>query len=77
MLNSSESNNEADTSFLPHDYLARKADRRTDVVCLSLFTVVLFGVVSAFFVTNRQWSSRSSNAKCSKSKRHKCSPKRS
>ncbi len=57
MLHSSQSNNEADTSFLPHDYLARKADRRTDIVCLSLFTVVLFGVVSAFFVTNRQWSS--------------------
>lgn len=53
---SSQSNDGADTSFLPHDYLVRKADRRTDILSLSLFAIVLFGVVGAFFVTNRQWS---------------------
>lgn len=45
------------TSFLPSDYLARKAERRTNLVYLTLFTIVIFGVVGAFFVTNRQWSS--------------------
>ncbi|MBC7835563.1 MAG: hypothetical protein H7Y88_10765 [Phycisphaerales bacterium] len=43
-------------SFLPEDYLRRKKERRTNFISLFLFTVVMFGVVAAFFVTNRQWT---------------------
>jgi Tfp pilus assembly protein PilN len=42
-------------SFLPQDYVARKNEMRANLFCLSLFGVVMFGVVAAFFVTNRQW----------------------
>jgi Tfp pilus assembly protein PilN len=42
-------------SFLPEDYVARKVELRANLLCLSLFGVVMFGVVAAFFVTNRQW----------------------
>ncbi len=42
-------------SFLPEDYLARKAERRTNIFAVTMFTVVMFGVIGAFFVTNRQW----------------------
>lgn len=42
-------------SFLPQDYVARKAELRANLLCLGLFGVVMFGVVGAFFVTNRQW----------------------
>ena len=42
------------TSFLPEDYLTQKAERRTNVVCLALFAVVMIAVIGAFFVTNRQ-----------------------
>jgi Tfp pilus assembly protein PilN len=45
-----------DTSFLPEDYLARKAERRTSLICLVLFVVVMAAVVGAFFVTNQQWT---------------------
>lgn len=44
-----------DTSFLPDDYLAKQAERRTSLICLGLFLVVMAGVVGAFLVTNRQW----------------------
>lgn len=44
------------TSFLPDDYIAKKAERRTNLFALTLFTIVIFGVVGAFFVTNRQWA---------------------
>jgi Tfp pilus assembly protein PilN len=43
------------SSFLPQDYVARKAEMRANLICLSLFGVVMFCVVAAFFVTNRQW----------------------
>lgn len=43
-------------SFLPEDYLERKAERRTNIVSVTLFSVVLFAIVAAFFVTNQQWS---------------------
>lgn len=43
-------------SFLPEDYLQRKEEARANFVNLLLFLVVLFGVVGAFFVTNRQWN---------------------
>lgn len=45
-----------DASFLPEDYLAQKAERRTNVLSLTLFVVVMGGVFGAFLVTNTQWS---------------------
>ncbi len=42
------------TSFLPEDYLARKVARRTNFICLSLFAVVMVGVLAAWFVTDQQ-----------------------
>lgn len=47
---------DAGTSFLPADYLQRKAESRANIVCLALFGVVLFGVVGAFLVTHRSWN---------------------
>lgn len=41
--------------FLPEDYVNRKAEARANFLSLGLFGVVMFGVVGAFFVTNRQW----------------------
>jgi Tfp pilus assembly protein PilN len=40
-------------SFLPEDYLAQKAERRTNMISLTLFGVVMVSVIGAFFVTNR------------------------
>lgn len=48
---------EGNTSFLPDDYILHRAERRTNLFALTLFSIVIFGVVGAFFVTNRQWSS--------------------
>ncbi|MCZ6835285.1 MAG: hypothetical protein O7G85_05870 [Planctomycetota bacterium] len=45
------------SSFLPEDYLAKKAERRTNIISLTLFVVVIFAVIGAFLVTNRQWKS--------------------
>lgn len=45
------------SSFLPEDYLAQKAERRTNVVSLILFAIVMFAVFLAFMVTNRTWTS--------------------
>lgn len=44
------------TSFLPDDYLAQKAERRTNIISLTLFGIVMIAVIGAFFVTNRQAS---------------------
>lgn len=44
------------TSFLPEDYLARRAERRTNLISLVLFAVVMLGVILAFAVTNQKWS---------------------
>ncbi len=41
-------------SFLPEDYLARKLARRSNIVCVTLFAVVLTGVLGAYFVKLRQ-----------------------
>lgn len=41
-------------SFLPDDYLVQKAERRTNIISLTLFGVVMIAVIGAFFVTNRQ-----------------------
>ncbi len=43
-------------SFLPEDYLAQRAERRSSLLSLTLFIVVMTAVVGAFLVTNRQWA---------------------
>lgn len=45
-----------DSSFLPEDYLARKAELRTNTLSLALFIVVSLGVLGAFFWTNQRWN---------------------
>lgn len=42
------------SSFLPEDYLRRKAEKRAIIISLALFFIVTMGVVGAFFVTYRQ-----------------------
>lgn len=44
-------------SFLPEDYIRRKAERRSILIALGLFCIVVFGVIAAAFVTNRQRAS--------------------
>jgi len=43
--------------FLPEDYLEKKAQRRTNIVCLFLFLLVVAGVGGAFLFTERQQGS--------------------
>lgn len=43
-------------SFLPEDYVSRQHDRRTNIIGLTLFFIVITGVLGAFFVTNQRWS---------------------
>ena len=43
-------------TFLPEDYVTKQAERRTNVICVILFLVVMTAVFGAFLVTNRQWS---------------------
>lgn len=43
-------------SFLPEEYLHRKAEIRSIVISFALFCIVITGIVGAFFVTNRQWA---------------------
>jgi Tfp pilus assembly protein PilN len=50
------SSNKMGASFLPEDYRQRKVEGRTGVLMVILFCVVMFGVVAAFYVTNREWS---------------------
>lgn len=42
-------------SFLPDEYVARRAELRAGVLGLMLFGVVMALVVGAFFVTNQRW----------------------
>ncbi len=44
------------SNFLPEDYIEQVQERRSSLISLVLFTVVMVGVVGAFFVTNRQWA---------------------
>jgi hypothetical protein len=44
-----------ESSFLPDASLKKKSERRTNTLAVLLFVIVTFGVVGAFFVTNRQW----------------------
>ena len=41
-------------SFLPEDYLEKKIQRRTNVICVTLFVIVLGGVIGGFYVSDRQ-----------------------
>ncbi|MEX0655506.1 MAG: PilN domain-containing protein [Phycisphaeraceae bacterium] len=41
-------------SFLPEDYLEKRAARRTNLVCLTLFGIVMLGLIAAFVVSSRQ-----------------------
>jgi len=41
-------------SFLPEDYLQKKIATRTNAICITLFGLVMAGVVAAFLVTDRQ-----------------------
>jgi Tfp pilus assembly protein PilN len=43
-------------SFLPDDYLERKAQRRTNLICAVLFIVVMTAITGAFTVTERSLS---------------------
>lgn len=43
-------------TFLPEDYVAQTAERRTNLLSVVLFGVVMSAVFGAFLVTNRQWS---------------------
>ena len=43
-------------SFLPEDYIEERAERRTNLVSLILFGVVMIAVFAAFLVTNREWT---------------------
>ena len=45
-----------DGSFLPEDYVARRAEVRANFLALVLFGIVVFSIVAAFFVSNRQWT---------------------
>jgi len=42
-------------SFLPDDYVAAKGESKANFVAVLLFSLVMFGVVSAFLMTNRRW----------------------
>jgi len=44
------------STFLPDDYLAKRIERRTNLICLSLFAIVMAAVFGAFLVTNQAWS---------------------
>jgi len=41
-------------SFLPEDYLQRRAARRTNILCLVLFVIVMGGVVGGYLFTDWQ-----------------------
>jgi len=40
-------------SFLPDDYLARKASRRANALCAGLSVIVMGGLASTFWITER------------------------
>lgn len=44
----------ADMSFLPEDYLEKRAQRRTNLLSIGLFFIVMAAVACAFYVTDRQ-----------------------
>ncbi|MEM6550970.1 MAG: PilN domain-containing protein [Planctomycetota bacterium] len=46
--------NQPNQSFLPEDYVEQRVARRTILICVSLFTIVLVAVVVTWFVTGSQ-----------------------
>jgi Tfp pilus assembly protein PilN len=42
------------STFLPEEYVSRKKQAVTNVICLALFAVVMFGTFVAFLVTTRR-----------------------
>lgn len=41
-------------SFLPEDYVEKRVERRTNIICLSLFVIVIAGVVGAWWVSEQK-----------------------
>ncbi|MEX2671881.1 MAG: PilN domain-containing protein [Phycisphaeraceae bacterium] len=41
-------------SFLPEDYVERRIEQRTNIICVSLFVIVLSGIGAAYMVTTAQ-----------------------
>lgn len=56
MFSRKPKDNRSDATFLPEDYVSKLAERRSNMMAVSLFVIVTMGVVGAFFVTNRQWN---------------------
>jgi hypothetical protein len=46
--------NDQQLSVLPEDYIQRRRERRTNVMCIGLFAVVLAGLVGAYVVSSTQ-----------------------
>jgi hypothetical protein len=42
------------TSFLPDDYLEKRVVRRTNIICIILFMIVMAGIVGAYYVTKNE-----------------------
>ena len=42
------------TSFLPEDYLEKRIERCTNLICLGLFVVVSAATIGAFYVRDFQ-----------------------
>ena len=53
-------NNNVD--FLPQNYLEKKAQQRTNIICLILFIIVVAGVGTGFMLTQRRQSSLKNQA---------------
>lgn len=50
-------NNASNGSFLPQEYVKNKSQVRANFVALLLFTLVMAGVIGAFFVNHQRWRS--------------------
>lgn len=44
------------TGFLPDDYVKSRAERRTNIMAITLFVVVMGGVALAYLATDRTWN---------------------
>ena len=42
--------------FLPEDYVQERRERRTNLIAVVLFVLVMVGVATAFMVTDRNWN---------------------
>lgn len=41
-------------SFLPEDYVEKQIEKRTNLICLTLFVIVLLGIIGAYVVTSQK-----------------------